>query len=186
VAEIACVIEIEKEHFRALFTLAYSISNANFDSTRYQRVTAPPRQSMKSKKAQKPFWLYDGSPDLAELIVDAATLTEGGYVIVIELTSGLTRLAATRHPGKYVTAWHQFVKRYGLPDISRMIISHPHLRYEAIKRGIAKSLAEYRDEELDVYRLPVDAVTKNAESVIEMLEGISGPGQVKKLAGKAK
>jgi hypothetical protein len=124
---------------------------------------------MKSKKGRKQVWLYDGNPDQADLIVGEATPLEGGYVMVIELTNGLTRLAATRHPAKYVTAWHQFVKRYGLPEIARMIVSRPHLRYEAIKRGIAKTIAEDRDEDLDAYRVPVDKVTQNAETVIELL-----------------
>jgi hypothetical protein len=124
---------------------------------------------MKSKRGRKAVWLYDGSPDQADLMVAATELTEGGYVMVIELTNGLTRLAATRHPAKYVTAWHQFVKRYGLPEIARMIISRPHLRYEAIKRGIAKTIANDRDEDLDAYRVPVDKVTQSAENVIELL-----------------
>jgi hypothetical protein len=126
-------------------------------------------QDMKSKKGRKQVWLYDGNPDQADLIVGEATPLEGGYVMVIELSNGLTRLAATRHPAKYVTAWHQFVKRYGLPEIARMIVSKPHLRYEAIKRGIAKTIAEDRDEDLDAYRVPVDKVTQNAETVIELL-----------------
>lgn len=124
---------------------------------------------MKSKSSRKSVWLYDGDPQQADLIVGATTLTEGGYVMVIELTNGLTRLAATRHPAKYVTAWHQFVKRYGLPEIGRMIVSHPHLRYEAIKRGIAKLIVDERDEELDAYRISIITVTQKAEAVIESL-----------------
>lgn len=124
---------------------------------------------MKSKKGKKQVWLYDGDPDQADLIVGATTLTEGGYIMVIELTNGLIRLAASRHPAKYVTAWHQFVKRYGLPEITRMIVSHPHLRYEAIKRGIAKLIGDERDEELDAYRIPLNTVTQQAEAVIELL-----------------
>jgi hypothetical protein len=125
--------------------------------------------SVKSKKSRKSVWLYDGNPDQADLLVSATELTEGGYVMVIELTNGLTRLAATRHPAKYVTSWHQFVKRYGLPEIARMIVSHPHLRYEAIKRGIAKQIVDQRDEDSDTYRVPVDKVTQSAENVIELL-----------------
>jgi hypothetical protein len=124
---------------------------------------------MKSKKGKKQVWLYDGDPEQADLIVGATTPTEGGYVMVIELTNGLIRLAASRHPAKYVTAWHQFVKRYGLPEIGRMIVSHPHLRYEAIKRGIAKLIVDERDEELDAYRISLSTVTQKAEAVIESL-----------------
>ena len=50
-----------------------------------------------------------------------------------------------------------------------MIVSRPHLRYEAIKRGIAKTMTEERDEELDAYRVPLIAVTQKAEAVIESL-----------------
>jgi predicted component of type VI protein secretion system len=124
---------------------------------------------MKTKRSRKSVWLFDGNPDSADLMVEAATLSEGGYVLVIELTNGLTRIAATRHPAKYVTAWHQFVKRYGLPKIARMIVSQPHLRYEAIKRSIAKAIEEHRDEELDAYRTSVKTVTDMAEVVIETL-----------------
>ena len=121
---------------------------------------------MKSKKGKNQIWMYDGNPEQADLIVGETTQTEGGYVLVIELANGLTRLAATRHPAKYVSAWHQFVKRYGLPEMSRMIVSKPHLRYEAIKRGIAKIIEEFRDEDLDAYRAPLKTVTDTAESVI--------------------
>ena len=121
---------------------------------------------MKSKKGKNQIWMYDGNPEQADLIVGETTQTEGGYVLVIELANGLTRLAATRHPAKYVSAWHQFVKRYGLPEMSRMIVSKPHLRYEAIKRGIAKIIEEFRDEDLDAYRAPLKMVTDTAESVI--------------------
>lgn len=121
---------------------------------------------MKSKKGKNQIWMYDGNPEQADLIVGETTQTEGGYVLVIELANGLTRLAATRHPAKYVSAWHQFVKRYGLPEMSRMIVSKPHLRYEAIKRGIAKIIEEFRDEDLDAYRAPLKTVTDTAEVVI--------------------
>ena len=121
---------------------------------------------MKSKKGKNHIWMYDGNPEQADLIVGETTQTEGGYVLVIELANGLTRLAATRHPAKYVSAWHQFVKRYGLPEMSRMIVSKPHLRYEAIKRGIAKIIEEFRDEDLDAYRAPLKTVTDTAEAVI--------------------
>jgi hypothetical protein len=162
--------DFEREHFRALFAHVPTISNANFAISRNQRAT--PAKSMKTKKGLKPVWIYDGSADQADLAVAATSLTEGGYVIVIELTNGLTRLAATRHPAKYVTSWHQFVKRYGLPEIARLIISQPHLRYEAIKRGIAKALVEQRDEELDVYHVPVAAMTEKAEVVIAALASL--------------
>ena len=123
-------------------------------------------EEMKSKKGKNQIWMYDGNPEQADLIVGETTQTEGGYVLVIELANGLTRLAATRHPAKYVSAWHQFVKRYGLPEMSRMIVSKPHLRYEAIKRGIAKIIEEFRDEDLDAYRAPLKTVTDTAEAVI--------------------
>lgn len=126
-------------------------------------------ESSEVKKKKKDIWLYDGDPEQADLIAGETTQTEGGYVMVIELTNGMTRLAATRHPGKYVTGWQQFVKRYRLPEIARLIVSRPQLRYEAIKRGIARTIVDHRDEEFDAYRVTPDTVLCNAETVMDLL-----------------
>lgn len=121
---------------------------------------------MAVKKRRSSIWLYDGVPQQADLMVSATPSVEGGYVMVMELDNGQTRLAATRHPGKYVTSWLQFVRRYGSPEIRRLAISHPQLRYEAIKRGIAKQWLASRNEDLDAYDVPLESMLASAESII--------------------
>ena len=38
------------------------------------------RKSMKRKKGLKPLWIYDGSPDLADLTVAATTLADSAGI----------------------------------------------------------------------------------------------------------
>ncbi|MEO1767708.1 hypothetical protein [Thiobacter aerophilum] len=119
-----------------------------------------------AKKNLHPVWLYDGKPEYVDLTV--APASQGGYVLVLELANETIRLAATRHPAKYVTAWRHNVKRYGLPDIIRVLVSRPYLRYEAVKRGLARVLAENKDDESDSYRLDVDRLTEKAREVFSV------------------
>jgi len=114
------------------------------------------------KTRSQPAWLYDGKPEFVDLHVASATAVEGGYVVALELTTGAIRLAATRHPAKYVSAWRHNVRRYGLPDVVRVLVSKPYLRYESVKRGLANMLVEHKDVESDVYRVEVDALTAKA------------------------
>lgn len=121
-------------------------------------------KSLRKSKPQ-PAWLYDGKPEFVDLNVSSATPVEGGYVVALELTTGAIRLAATRHPAKYVNTWRHNVRRYGLPDVVRVLVSKPYLRYESVKRGLAGMLVEHKDEESDAYRLGVDALTEKARQM---------------------
>ena len=122
----------------------------------------PPMEKTSENEGQAaPAWLYDGTPDYVDVNVASASLMDGGYVLALELTSQAIRLAATRNPAKYVTAWRHNVRRYGLPDVARVLVAGPFLRYEAVKRGIAGLLVQYKDQESDAYRPPrgVDDLT---------------------------
>jgi hypothetical protein len=115
---------------------------------------------------QTQVWLFDGKPEYVDVKVASAFSTEGGYIIALELADGAIRLAATRYPAKYVTAWRHNVKRYGLPDVLRVLVSRPYIRYEAVKRSLAKLLFEHRDDESDGYRLAVDTLTEKARTML--------------------
>ncbi|TXF10349.1 hypothetical protein [Pelomicrobium methylotrophicum] len=67
-------------------------------------------------------WLYDGRPEFVDVNVVSATSNEGGYVMAMELAKGTVRLASTRQPAKYVSAWHHNARRYGVPDVVRVLI----------------------------------------------------------------
>ncbi|MCZ2109851.1 MAG: hypothetical protein LC118_09850, partial [Dehalococcoidia bacterium] len=62
-------------------------------------------------------------------------------------------------------AWRHNVRRYGLPDVVRVLVSKPYLRYESVKRGLAGMLVEHKDKESDAYRLGVDALTEKARQM---------------------
>ena len=113
-----------------------------------------------------PVWLFDGKPEYVDTKVASASSIEGGYIIALALADGTIRLAATRHPAKYVTAWRHNVKRYGLPDVTRVLITKSYIRYEAVKRSLASLLSEYRDDELDGYRLTVNTLTESARAML--------------------
>ncbi|MDP1573061.1 MAG: hypothetical protein Q8M09_08050 [Pseudomonadota bacterium] len=112
-------------------------------------------------------WLFDGEPEYVDLNVVATSSVDGGYVMVLELASNNIRLAATRHPAKYITAWRRKARRFGLPDVVRVMVSKPHLRYEAIKRGLARLMSDHKDEASDAYRLGRAEVTQKAREVFE-------------------
>lgn len=118
-----------------------------------------------TQKKLRPVWLYDGKPEYVDINVGATSLAEGGYIVALELENRTLRLAATCQPAKYITAWRHNVRRYGLPDVVRVLVSRPYLRYEAIRRGLASKLAEYKDEKSDAYRLDVDAFKEKANEM---------------------
>ncbi|WP_126448252.1 hypothetical protein [Sulfuricystis multivorans] len=121
-----------------------------------------------NQKHANKIWLYDGKPEYLDIRVGAASQVGCGYVVALELADGTIRLAATRNPAKYITAWRYNVKRYGLPDVVRVLVSKSYLRYEAVKRGIASNLIEYKDENTDVYRLDARTLTEKAQEVLSV------------------
>jgi len=112
-------------------------------------------------------WLFDGEPEHVDLNVNATSSVDGGYVMALELSSNAIRLAATRYPAKYITAWRNNARRYGLPDVVRVMISKPHLRYEAVKRGLARLMSDYKDDESDAYRMDLVEMSRKAREVFE-------------------
>jgi hypothetical protein len=106
-------------------------------------------------------WLYDGTPEYVDLNIGSASPVDGGFVLALEFTNQVIRLAATRHPAKYVKAWRLNAKRYGLPDVARVLVAGPFLRYEVVKRSLAGLLAQHKDKDSDAYRPPrgVDDIT---------------------------
>ena len=110
-------------------------------------------------------WLFDGKPEFVDVNVASSTPVEGGYVVAMELTTGAIRLAATRQPAKYVSAWRHNVRRYGVPDIVRVLVSRPYLRYEAVKRGLAGLLAEFKDADSEAFRVSIETLTEKAQTL---------------------
>jgi hypothetical protein len=110
-------------------------------------------------------WLFDGKPEFVDVNVPPSTPEVGGYVVAMKLANGAIRLAATRQPAKYVSAWRHNVQRYGVPDIVRVLVSRPYLRYEAVKRALAGLLAEYKDAESDAFKVSMETLTEKAQTI---------------------
>lgn len=118
-----------------------------------------------SKTNSTQVWLFDGKPEFVDVNVAASTHVEGGYVVAMELTNGVIRLGATRQPAKYVSAWRHNVRRYGIPDIVRVLVSRPYLRYEAVKRGLAGLLSEYKDADSETFRVGIETLNEKAQTM---------------------
>lgn len=112
-------------------------------------------------------WIFEGIPEHIDINVAATSSLEGGYVMALALNTNTVRIAATRFPAKYVKTWCSNARRFGLPTVVRVMISRPHLRYEALKRAIANHLSEYKDAETDSYQLRLDEVADKASGLIE-------------------
>lgn len=123
-----------------------------------------PAMNTRRKKSRQA-WLYDGRPEFVDVNVASAPPEEGGYIVAMELATGAIRIAATRQPAKYVNAWRHNVRRYGLPDIVRVLVSRPYLRYEAVKRGLAGLLADYKDADSEAFQVEVDVFTAKAREM---------------------
>lgn len=124
------------------------------------------RDNLTAMNEKNASWIFDGPPDLIEVRVDAAGPDQGGYVVIFQLATGIVRLCATSNPARYVRAWRQNARRYGIPDITRVIVSRPLIRYESIKRAIGDALMEYRQKSSDAFDISVEALMDKAKIVL--------------------
>jgi hypothetical protein len=76
---------------------------------------------------------------LVSVAVERGSPESGGYVLAMQLSNGNMRLAATQHPGKYLSAWKHSVRQYGAPEVTRVYVSKLYIRYEPIKPPMAIS-----------------------------------------------
>ncbi|MGK0674615.1 MAG: hypothetical protein ABWU16_08145 [Halothiobacillaceae bacterium] len=116
---------------------------------------------------QTSIWTYAGSPEFASVAVGSGSPESGGYVLAMQLSNGNMRLAATQHPGKYLSAWKHNVRQYGTPEVTRVYVSKPYIRYERIKRIIAESIKEFKAEESDQYHIDAETLESKASEIFE-------------------
>lgn len=118
-------------------------------------------ENSNTNNQEQKVWVYDGIPEYVAINIEPTLSVQGGYVLALKLTSDVVRIAATRNPSKYVTTWRRNAKCYGAPDVARVLVAGPFLRYEAVKRTLVSRVAQYKDQGADVYRLPhgVDDLT---------------------------
>lgn len=125
---------------------------------------------MDAMDKQTGIWTYAGSPELVSVAVECGTPESGGYVLAMQLSNGNMRLAATRHPSKYLSAWKHGVRQYGAPEVTRVYVSKPYIRYEQIKRMIAESLKDFKVEESDQYHIDAETLECKAGEILESVK----------------
>lgn len=125
---------------------------------------------MDAMDKQTGIWTYAGSPELVSVAVECGTPESGGYVLAMQLSNGNMRLAATRHPSKYLSAWKHGVRQYGAPEVTRVYVSKPYIRYEQIKRIIAESIKDFKVEESDQYHIDAETLESKASEIFESVK----------------
>jgi len=125
---------------------------------------------MDAMDKQTSIWTYAGSPQLVSAAVESGSPELGGYVLAMQLSNGNMRLAATQHPGKYLSAWKHSVRQYGAPEVTRVYVSKPYIRYEQIKRIIAESIKDFKVEESDQYHIDAETLESKAGEILESVK----------------
>lgn len=125
---------------------------------------------MDAMDKQTGIWTYAGSPELVSVAVECGTPESGGYVLAMQLSNGNMRLAATRHPSKYLSAWKHGVRQYGAPEVTRVYVSKLYIRYEPIKRMIAESLKDFKVEGSDQYHIDAETLECKAGEILKSVK----------------
>lgn len=120
----------------------------------------------KRSQRQDSGWLFDGPPEDIALKVAPLSACNGGYLLVMRLSTGQVRLAATSNPAKYLRAWRNGAMRNGHPAITQVLVSKPHVRHEALKRRLGEILAEYAVDTAHIYRVDIATVKDMAFPVL--------------------
>lgn len=122
------------------------------------------------------FWLYAGPADYVGLSVTPTfTADGGGYLLVMEISTGEVRVAATCNPSKYIAYWRNSTRRHGAPELTRVLVSRPHLRYEAAGRVVARQIQEIMAER-HVTGIPIDEVIQKAQQALTSVQFCLGGG----------
>jgi len=119
---------------------------------------------------QNSVWVYSGSPELVSIAVERGSPESGGYVLAMQLSNGNIRIGATRDPSKYLTAWKHSVRHYGEPEVIRVYVSKPYIRYDPIKRLIAESIKEFKEQETDQYRIGIETLERKMREILETVK----------------
>lgn len=128
------------------------------------------RQRPLEMTEEKEHWLYEGTPEMAGLVAGELPTTVGGYVLGMVLQDGSIWLGATRFPEKYLTNWRYNSKRYGLPEITKVLITVPYIRYEAVKRLLMRKMENYRSPDRKTYAMTEEEFKREVDEVLGVVK----------------
>mgnify|MGYP003401119364 CR=1 FL=1 len=115
----------------------------------------------------KNYWVYEGSPDNVSLIVPNTNPENGGYLLIVLLANGNYRFFATRFPGRSVVSWKNNIDKFGGCEIQKVLVSHPMISYENVKRKLHQYTVESKED------LHIDICKQKAEELMDLDKQLS-------------
>ncbi|QSA98122.1 BRO family protein [Methylococcus sp. EFPC2] len=110
-------------------------------------------------------WLYVGSPDNLDLKVPRMPYVEGGYVFLLELSTGGVMLCASNEPG--VNA-HNIGRKLAEFEVGivEVAVTRPHPQYLLLKNRIRQALSDLPAHRSTYTGLDIPTVQLRAEPVL--------------------
>jgi hypothetical protein len=110
-------------------------------------------------------WVYDGPPDIQQLKIFDIPAIEGGYVLLLSLSSGGTMLCSTNVPSKHVSGTMRTVGRFGL-EVTRALVSIPHMQYSLLKSELVRELNDVPRVNRTYPRTDIESLKVRAEAFL--------------------
>lgn len=131
-------------------------------------------QMTKNVSAIPNAWLFQGPSNSLDLSVPPAPRGCGGYFMALKLSNGCVRIAATKNPSQYVSHLkYQIQSIGGNIKVVEAYVSPLHLRYEALKRYVGKSIEEHKVSS-DLFKVSPSVVTRQLSEALDATVGLAG------------
>lgn len=117
-----------------------------------------------SGPAESP-WLYVGSPDNLDLKVPRMPYVEGGYVFLLELSTGGVMLCASNEPGVNAHNIGRKLAEFEV-GIAEVAVTRPHPQYLLLKNRIRQALSDLPAHRSTYKGVDIPTVQLRAEPVL--------------------
>lgn len=111
-------------------------------------------------------WVYDGPPANQQLKIFDIPAVQGGYVMLLGLSSGGTMLCSASVPSKHVGDTVRMVGRFGL-QVTRVLVSKPHIQYSLLKSKLAKVLEDVPRINNTYPQTDIESLKRRVEEFLE-------------------
>lgn len=111
-------------------------------------------------------WVYDGPPANQQLKIFDIPAIQGGYVMLLGLSSGGTMLCSANDTGTHVRDIQRRVGGFGL-EVTRVLVSKPHMQYGLLKSELARELKDVPRINHTYPQANIEVLKKRAEAFLE-------------------
>lgn len=108
-------------------------------------------------------WIFDGIPDHVDRNVPSLA-GHCKYIMLIELSDGLFRVASSCSPTKFIQSWKSKVRSTNALPIARVLVSIPLVRHAALKRALVSDLTPYRTGD-GIFEISAPGLTEIASPI---------------------